>query len=331
MLIRHSLYLGTGAAGRRRHGYDEGRREKVTGAGVEAADLAVFEAERPRLQAAAFRMLGSLAEAQDAVQETWLRFERGDRSDVRNPAAWLLTVTGRICLDVLRARAAHPELPTEPGLLAAVGDPAAPAGAPTRPADPAEEAELVESVGRALLVVLARLAPAERIAFVLHDLFAVPFDEIGPVLGRTPATAKKLASRARLRVKAPAADPPVDVAWHRRVVEAFLAAARGRDIDGLLAVLDPDVVRRADSAAVPAGARLELRGAGEVSRETVLLWRNALDAAVVLVDGRVGLVIAPLGRLRSVLRPRIVNGLIREYEVIATPERLAALELAVLE
>jgi RNA polymerase sigma-70 factor (ECF subfamily) len=300
---------------------------------MDAGELALFEVERPRLEAAAFRMLGSSAEAQDAVQEAWLRYDRADRAELRNPAAWLLTVTGRVCLDLLRGRKARPESPAAPDLLAAV----APAGATTGTAagsaavvDPAEEAVLVESVGRALLVVLARLGPAERIAFVLHDLFAVPFDEIGPVLGRTPATAKKLASRARSRVKAPAADPAVDVLWHRRVVEAFMAAARGRDVAGLLAVLDPDVVRIADPAAVPAGARLELRGAEAVVEETVLLWRNALDAAPALIDGHVGLVVAPQGRLRSVLTVRFRDGLIAEYAVVADPERLAGLEIALL-
>jgi len=307
-----------------------------TSLGTDADGLALFEAERTRLRAAAFRMLGSAAEAEDAVQEAWLRYARADRPALHNPAAWLLTVTGRICLDLLRARRARPESPAAPDLLAAVAPADGTAGATgasglggTRAVDPAEEALLVESVGRALLVVLARLGPAERIAFVLHDLFAVPFDEIGPVLGRTPATAKKLASRARARVKAPAADPEIDVAWHRRVVEAFMAAARGRDVAGLLAVLDPDVVRVADPAAGPAGARLELRGAEAVVEETVLLWRNALEAAPALVDGHVGLVVAPLGRLRAVLTLRLRDGLITEYAVVADPDRLAALRLAV--
>lgn len=295
----------------------------MTGAGMEADAIALFEAERPRLQAAAFRMLGSAAEAQDAVQEAWLRYARTDRTVLKNPAAWLLTVTGRVCLDLLRSRRARPESPLAPDVLAAVS--------PADAFDPAEEALLVESVGRALLVVLARLGPAERIAFVLHDLFAVPFEEIGPAVGRSPATAKKLASRARARVKAPAEDAAVDVAWHRRVVEAFMAAARGRDVAGLLAVLDPDVVRIADPAAVPAGARLELRGAESVAEETVLLHRNARDAALALVDGHVGLVIAPLGRLRAVLRLSLANGRITAYEVVAEQDRLAALELALLD
>lgn len=289
------------------------------------ADLALFEAERPRLQAAAFRMLGSAAEAQDAVQEAWLRYDRTDRSALLNPAAWLLTVVGRICLDLLRARTAKPESPAAPDVLAAIG-PAQDAGA-----DPAAEAELVESVGRAMLVVLSRLGAAERIAFVLHDAFAVPFNEIAPVLGRTPATAKKLASRARTRVYGEQPDPePVDRAWHRDVVEAFLAAARGRDLAGLLDVLDPDVVRVADPAAVPAGARLAIRGAKAVAEETVLLWRNTRYAGPALVDGEIGLIVAPHGVLRAALRISFGDGRITAYSVIADPARVSALDLAVL-
>ena len=313
---------------------------------MDADDLRLFEAERPRLRAAAVRMLGpSSADAEDAVQEAWLRYQRTDRSVLANPAAWLMTVVGRICLDVLRARKSRPEVPASPELLAVVegGDGSTSgsrsgssgsgsgSGSAADSADPADEAVLVESVGRALLVVLARLGPAERIAFVLHDLFAVPFDEIAPVVGRTTLTTKKLASRARQRVRGDALDAPVDVAVHRRVVEAFIAAARGRDISGLLAVLDADVVRVADPAALPAGARLSLRGASAVVEETVLLWRNSLHAAVALVDGHVGMVVAPHGRLRSVLKLEIVDGRIRTYEVIAAPDRLARVEIAVLD
>ena len=282
-------------------------------------------------------MLGpSSADAEDAVQEAWLRYQRTDRSALANPAAWLMTVVGRICLDVLRARKSRPEVPATPELLAVVegGDGSGSgsrSGAAGDSTDPADEAVLVESVGRALLVVLARLGPAERIAFVLHDLFAVPFDEIAPVVGRTTLTTKKLASRARQRVRGEALDAPVDIAVHRRVVEAFIAAARGRDISGLLAVLDADVVRVADPAALPAGARLSLHGASAVVEETVLLWRNSLYAAVALVDGHVGMVVAPDGLLRSVLKLEIVDERIRTYEVIAAPDRLARLEIAVLD
>jgi hypothetical protein len=190
---------------------------------------------------------------------------------------------------------------------------------------------LVESVGRAMLVVLERLAPAERIAFVLHDLFAVPFDQIAPVVGRTPQTAKKLASRARQRVRGTTDGPPVDAAWHRSVVEAFLAAARGRDIAGLLAVLDPDVVRHADLAAVSANAPLELRGAEHVVEETLLLWRNAQHAAPALVDGRIGLIVAPFGQLRAVIAMTIRAGRITAYTVTADPARLARIQIAVLD
>lgn len=288
-------------------------------------DLALFEAERPRLQAAAFRMLGSAAEAQDAVQEAWLRYDRTDRSALSNPAAWLLTVLGRICLDLLRARTARPETPAAPDLLAAIGP------AQDASTDPAAEAELVESVGRAMLVVLSRLGAAERIAFVLHDAFAVPFNEIAPVLGRTPATTKKLASRARTRVYGERPDEPVDRAWHREVVEAFLAAARGRDLAALLDVLDPDVVRVADPAAVPAGARLTIRGARAVAEETVLLWRNTRYAGLALVDGEIGLVVAPHGRLRAALKISFGDGRITAYRVIADQARVDALDLAVLE
>lgn len=305
----------------------------------------LFEAERPRLYAAAYRMLGSAAEAQDAVQEAWLRYARVDFAELENPAAWLLTVLSRICLDALRSRKARRETPAAPDVIASVagsgtgsGNAAAPgAPGPRADPDPADEAVLVESVGRALLVVLERLGPAERIAFVLHDLFAVPFDEIAVVVGRTPSTTKKLASRARQRVRgtttaedAQDAEDAVDQAWHRSVVEAFLAAARGRDIDGLLAVLDPDVVRRADLAAVPAGARLEIRGAQAVVEETLLLWRNAQNAAIALVDGHIGLVVAPNGRLQSVITLTIVAGRITAYSVIADPARLEAITLAVV-
>jgi RNA polymerase sigma factor (sigma-70 family) len=331
------LYCVTGswitARRARRHGYDEARREEVTAA-VDETEF--FEAERPRLHAAAFRMLGSAAEAQDAVQEAWLRYRRVEFAELENPAAWLLTVVGRICLDLLRSRKARRESPAAPDVLAAVAgsESVVGSGVPGLRAevDPVDEAVLVESVGRALLVVLARLGAAERIAFVLHDLFAVPFDEIAVVVGRTPSTTKKLASRARQRVRGTAAaEEAVDLAWHRSVVEAFLAAARGRDIDGLLAVLDPDVVRTADLAAVPAGARLEIRGAQAVVEETLLLWRNAQNAAVALVDGRVGLVVAPNGRLRSVITLTFVSGRITEYSVIADPSRLAAAAIAVLD
>ncbi|WP_078910730.1 sigma-70 family RNA polymerase sigma factor [Streptomyces sp. NRRL WC-3742] len=266
-------------------------------------------------------MLGSTGEAEDAVQEAWLRLVRTDRADrveIENLPGWLTTVVSRICLDVLRARAARREEPTDEPLPTGEGD------------DPEREALLVESVGRALLVVLDRLGPAERVAFVLHDGFAVPFEQIAPIVDRTPVAAKKLASRARQRVRGTAALPPEPLAGHRRVVEAFLAAARGGDLTELLAVLAPDVVRRADPAVLAPGRALVVRGARTVAQETTVFGRRARYGALALVDGLPGLLIAPDGRLRLVLRMAVADGRVAGYEVVADPVRLAALELAVL-
>jgi RNA polymerase sigma factor (sigma-70 family) len=275
-----------------------------------------FEAERARLRGLAYRMLGSAAEADDAVQEAWLRLSRSDGVD--NLAAWLTTVVSRVCLDALRSRKARREEPVE-----LLPEPAA-------DADPAGEVELAESVGRALLVVLAALGPAERVAFVLHDLFAVPFDRIGPVLDRTPVAAKKLASRARQRVRGTSALPAADLVRHRRVVDAFLAAARGGDLDELLTVLAPDVVRRADAAALPAGAALEVRGARAVAEETQVFGKRAHFAETALVDGTVGVVVAPRGRLLLALAVTVEGERIAGYDVIADPARLAGLRITLL-
>ncbi|MEU8637929.1 sigma-70 family RNA polymerase sigma factor [Amycolatopsis sp. NPDC048633] len=275
-----------------------------------------FEAERARLRGLAFRMLGSEAEADDAVQEAWLRLNRVDSID--NLAAWLTTVVSRVCLDVLRSRKAHREDPFD-----VVPDLAA-------DADPAGEVELADSVGRALLVVLDALGPAERIAFVLHDLFAVPFDRIAPVLDRTPVAAKKLASRARQRVRGTSPLPPADLTRHRRVVDAFLAAARGGDLEELLDVLAPDVVRRADAAALPVGAALETRGARAVAEETQVFGKRAHFAETALVDGAVGVVVAPRGRLLLALAVTVEGERVAAYEVIADPARLAALHVTLL-
>ncbi|MEU1284363.1 sigma-70 family RNA polymerase sigma factor [Kitasatospora sp. NPDC005856] len=284
------------------------------------AEAERFEAERGRLRAIAQRMLGSTGEAEDAVQEAWLRLVRTDPAEIDNLPGWLTTVVSRICLDLLRARAARREEPTDEPLPDGSG------GGP----EPEREALLVESVGRALLVVLDRLGPAERVAFVLHDGFAVPFDRIGPIVGRTPAAAKKLASRARQRVRGTAALPPEPLAGHRRVVEAFLAAARGGDLADLLAVLAPDVVRRADPAALGPGRAPVARGAQAVARETTVFGRRARYGVVALVDGAPGILIAPDGRLRLVLRVAVADGRVAGYEVVAAPARLAALDLAVL-
>ncbi|MFF9900554.1 sigma factor [Streptomyces longispororuber] len=269
-------------------------------------------------------MLGSAAEADDAVQETWLRLARSDVGAVSNLAGWLTTVVSRVCLDTLRTRAARrEEFLSDEGALDRVPAPDAPC--------PEEEAVLVESVGRALLVVLDTLGPAERVAFVLHDSFAVPFDRIAPIVERSPVATKKLASRARHKVRGTPAGPAAEPARGRHVVEAFLAAARGGDLTALLAVLAPDVVRRADAAALPPGAPAEIRGAEAVARETVLLTGNARAAAVALVDGRPGLVVAPGGRLRCALTVTVEAGRVTAYDVISSPARLRALDLAVLE
>ncbi|MFF1612044.1 sigma-70 family RNA polymerase sigma factor [Amycolatopsis sp. NPDC058278] len=280
-------------------------------------DLAAeFEAERGRLHGLAYRMLGSAAEADDAVQEAWLRLNRVDSVD--NLAAWLTTVVSRVCLDVLRSRKARREEPFEVF------------PEPVDDADPADEAALADAVGRALLVVLDALGPAERIAFVLHDLFAVPFDRIAPVLDRTPVAAKKLASRARHRIRGTSPLPPADLARHRRVVDAFLAAARGGDLSSLLDVLAPDVVRRADAAALPVGAALETRGARAVAEETRVFGKRARFAEAALVDGAVGVVVAPRGRLVLALAVAVEGERVAAYEVIADPARLAALHVTLL-
>ncbi|MEU4745977.1 sigma-70 family RNA polymerase sigma factor [Actinosynnema sp. NPDC023658] len=277
-----------------------------------------FEAHRGHLRAVAHRMLGSFPEAEDAVQETWLRLTRVDTDGIDNLAAWLRTALSRICLDVLRHRRTRRE--------DTVGE------VPDAPADddPATEAVLADSVGLALLVVLDTLAPAERVAFVLHDAFAVPFDRIAPIVGRSTATTKKLASRARHKVRGTTALPEAELTRTRRVVDAFLAAARAGDFDALLAVLDPDVVRRADPAALPAGATTEIRGAHAVAAETVLLAANARHAEPALVDGRVGIVVAPRGRLRLALTVTVRDGRIAAYEVVAAPARLRRLTIAAL-
>ncbi|MFH8633888.1 sigma-70 family RNA polymerase sigma factor [Streptomyces lydicus] len=283
-----------------------------------------FEAQRSRLRAVAYRMLGSPTEAEDAVQETWLRLARTDDARVDNLPAWLTTVVSRVCLDMLRARTARREELTGQELPERAPDAA-------DGSDPEHEAFLVDAVGRALLVVLDTLAPAERVAFVLHDLFAVPFDRIAPIVERTPVTTKKLASRARHKVRGTPAVPAAELTRQRRVVEAFLAAARGGDLVELLAVLAPDVVRRVDPAALRAGGAAELRGARAVAEETVLLARNARFAAPALVDGTVGLVVAPHGRLLFVLTVTTEDGRVTAYDVIADPARLRGLDLAVLD
>jgi RNA polymerase sigma factor (sigma-70 family) len=283
-----------------------------------------FEAHRGTLRGVAYRLLGSLAEADDAVQEAWFRLSRTDPGAIVSLEAWLRTTVSRICLDLLRARAARREEPLD-------GRP--PAALPvTGPGDgPEQEAVLIDAVGRAMLVVLDTLAPAERVAFVLHDLFGVPFGQIAPILDRNEAATKKLASRARRRVRGGSAVPAAERDRQRRVVEAFLAATRQGDLAGLLAVLAPDVVRRADLALLAPGRDPELRGADAVAREMAVFGGRSRYAAAALVNGAVGAVVAPRGRLLLVIAVTVAGDRVAAYELIADPARLGRVELAVLD
>ncbi|MEU9017375.1 sigma-70 family RNA polymerase sigma factor [Actinomadura sp. NPDC048394] len=274
-----------------------------------------FDECRGHLRAVAYRMLGSLDEADDAVQETWLRASRAGAGDVANLPGWLTTIAGRICLDMLRARRRRDEDPAGLDGLAALER----AGG----RDPEEEAVLADSVGLAMLVVLDRLGPAERVAFVLHDLFAVPFAEIAGIVERTPETTKKLASRARQRVHGSPSVPAADLARQREAVSAFLAASRSGDMDALLAVLAPDAFRRAEGAA-------EVRGARRIAGETLANPVRARNARLALVDGRVGVIVAPRGRLAAVLQVAVEDGRIAGFTVISGPSRLRAVPIAVL-
>jgi RNA polymerase sigma factor (sigma-70 family) len=285
-----------------------------------------FEENRTHLRAVAYRMLGSLGEAEDAVQEAWLRLSRSDTSGIENLGGWLTTVVGRVCLDMLRSRRSRREEPLGEPLGARFPDPIV---GRQGGIDPEHEALLSDSVGLALLVVLETLSPAERLAFVLHDMFAVPFGEIAPIVGRSPAASRQLASRARRRVRGAATVPDADLNRQREVVDAFLAAARGGDFDALVAVLDPDVVLRSDRGAVPAGASREVRGAPAVARRAAK--ERARAARPALVNGAVGVVVAPRGRLLMVLGFTIRGGKIVEIDAIADPARLRKLDLAVLD
>jgi len=281
-----------------------------------------FEDNRAHLRAVAYRMLGSLDEADDAVQEAWLRLSRPGTGTVENLRGWLTTVVGRVCLDMLRSRKSRREGPLDrsPG-----------AGTTGRVAgradggDPEQEALMADSVGLALLVVLEALTPAERLAFVLHDAFAVPFDEIATIVGRSPVATRQLASRARRRVRGTPAVPDDVVARQREVVDAFLAAARDGDFEALLEVLDPEVVLRTDRAGAPS----EVRGAREVARSAIRGGARAARPA--LVDGNVGVVVAPRGRLLMVIGFGIRRGKIVGIDAIADPARLRRLDLTVLD
>jgi RNA polymerase sigma-70 factor (ECF subfamily) len=274
-----------------------------------------FEAHRGHLRAVAYRMLGSSAEADDAVQEAWLRLSRADVSEVENLGGWLTTVVSRLCLNVLQSRRTRREAPLEAQLDRP--DPAAP--------DPADDVVLADSVGAALQVVLDTLSPAERLAFVLHDLFAVSFPEIASIIGREPAAARQLASRARRRVQGGSADP--DPARQREVVQAFLTASREGDFAALLAVLDPDVVVRSDGAAVTMGSDAEIRGAGAVAESFA---GRAKAARPMLIDGLAGLVWQLRGEIKVVFDFTVVNDRIVRLELLADPEMLAGLDFAPL-
>jgi RNA polymerase sigma-70 factor, ECF subfamily len=279
-----------------------------------------FEGYRAHLRAVAYRMLGSQSEADDAVQESWLRLSRYDTSGVENLGGWLTTVVARVCLDMLRSR----ESRREESLDEYIPDPIV---SSEDGIDPEHEALLADSVGLALLVVLDTLNPAERLAFVLHDLFAVPFDEIAPIVRRSPTATRQLASRARRRVQGAAPDSDVDLTPQREVVDAFLAASRGGDFNALLAVLDPDVVLRADHVAVQMGASEEVRGATEVAGQFSGRARATQPA---LVNGAIGLVWASGGLPRVVFDFTIMGGKIVAIDMLADPECLSKLELAVL-
>jgi len=283
----------------------------------------VFEQNRSHLRTVAHRMLGSASEADDAVQEAWLRLGRAETSGVANLTGWLTTVVARICLDVLRSRKAHVEEPLDANTSAALGDDAS---------DPEQEALLGDSVGLALLVVLETLDPVERVAFVLHDMFAVPFEEIAPIVGRSAVAARQLASRARRRVQGGAAvGSDAELGRRRAIVDAFFAASRESDFDALLAVLDGDVVLRADEEAVRIGASSmglarEIRGAKAVAN---VFKGRARGARPALVDGDAAAVWAPAGEPRSVFRFTIVGAKIVAIELIASPTSLAKLDLEV--
>jgi RNA polymerase sigma factor (sigma-70 family) len=281
-----------------------------------------FEASRTHLRAVAYRMLGSAGEADDAVQECWLRVSRADTASVENPEGWLTTVLARICLNILRSRKRRREEALEEHADR-------PALADRAHGNPQDEALLAESVGLALLVVLERLTPAERVALVLHDVFGVSFEEIASIVERTPEAARQLASRARRRVRGGRAPDGASLSQQRLTVDAFLSALRAADLQGLLDVLDPNVVRRTDSVAMPPGTARQLRGAVAVAEEALTYRSAARTARPVVVDQSVGFVIAPRGRLRIAIRCRIRNGKIVLMDVIADPERLRRLKLAV--
>ena len=283
-----------------------------------------FEERRTRLRAVAYRMLGSLSEADDAVQEAWLRLNRTDADEIENLDGWLTTVVARVSLNQLRARKARREEP----IGAQMPDPIVDRADGT---DPEHEALLADSVGLAMLVVLETLSPAERLSFVLHDMFAVPFDEIAPIVDRSPEATRQLASRARRRVQGENTVPDADLDTQREVVDAFLAAARDGDFEGLLEVLDPDVVLRADRGAVAIGSARVVRGAANVARQASAFSRLDIDVRPALVNGAVGTVTLRDGHPFAIAGFTIRNQRIVEMDILADPERLQRLDLTILD
>jgi RNA polymerase sigma factor (sigma-70 family) len=279
-----------------------------------------FEEQRPRLRAVAYRMLGSLSDADDAVQEAWLKLDRAETGDVDNLPAWLTTVVARVCLNLLRTRERRREV--------YIPDPvvSAPEGTGPEP-----EAVLADSVGLALLVVLESLTPAERLAFVLHDLFAVPFEELAPMLERSPAAVRQLASRARRRVRGQAPTPDPDLRRQREMVDAFFAATRDGDFDALVAVLDPDVVLRANGGDAPNRPTVVLNGAQTVAGQAVLAQRFAPFARPALINGAAGVVAATGKKVFAVMAFTVVNGKIVEIDILYDPKRVEDLDLTVLD
>jgi RNA polymerase sigma factor (sigma-70 family) len=301
---------------------------------------AAFEENRDHLRAVAYRLLGSAADADDAVQDTWLRLTGADTSEVENLGGWLTTVVARVSLNMLRARRHRHEepvgasWPTVAEAAARTAGAASPVGAGpvSRPQDPEEEAVLADSVGLALLVVLDTLAPAERLAFVLHDMFAMPFTEVAAVLGRSVDATRQLASRARRRVRgAPSPDRAADLVRQRAVATAFLAASRGGDLGALVALLDSDITLTADAFVMPSGRPTELHGAELVAKGAVLSGGRATDSQLALIDDSVGIVYAPAGRLQLVLIFTVsAQRRITAIDIIADPDRLRRLRLAML-
>jgi RNA polymerase sigma factor (sigma-70 family) len=284
-----------------------------------------FEQERTHLKAVAYRMLGSLTEADDAVQDAWLRVSRADSGGIENMRGWLTTIVARICLNRLKSRNSRPEEPLGPHLP----DPIV---SPEDGVDPEHEALLADSVGLALLVVLDALAPAERLAFVLHDMFAVPFDEIAPIIERSPAATRQLASRARRRIQGATPFPDADVRSQREIIDAFLAASRRGDFEALITLLDPDVVLRTDAGAILPGASRMVRGAAAVAQQTVTFTKSRRgEAKPALVNGAAGVVWASRNRPFSVVGFTVRHGRIAEIDVLADPARLRRIDPTILD